>query len=440
MIPRLTDEPGARETAAAIRAGRLSPLEAVDAAIARIEALDGPINAVVVRDFDRARDVAKSLDGKSPGEDQPLFGVPMTIKEAFNVAGLPTTWGLAEHREFIAEQDAKVVAKLKRAGAIILGKTNVALRLEDMQSANPAYGRTVNPHDHARSPGGSSGGSGAALAAGMVPVEFGSDIAGSIRIPAHFCGIWGHKPTWGAIDPQGHSLPETDGHANLFNVVGPMARNAADLDLLLELALEQAQTPSGKSLPDCRFLLLTDHPLMPTDSAIVSAIEAMTSKIAQSGARVDRECALLPDLATQHEAYMAMLLTTLDPKGTRFGMGQATVPQWFAWLDQRAVFIREWEALFESYDFVLTPPMPVPAIPHSDAPLTERTYSVDGEDQPGGNVLGWTGIATYPGLPSTLLPIGTAHDLPCGMQVIGPRWRDRDCIAMAVQIGELIGA
>ena len=148
--PKLTTEPGALALASLIAAGDMSPLEAVDAAIARIEALDGPINAVVVRDFDRARDTAKALDGHTPGADQPLFGVPMTIKESFDIAGLPSCWGHAEHKGNIAKRDAKVVTQLKAAGAILLGKTNVPPDLADWQSTNPAYGRTCNPHDLAR--------------------------------------------------------------------------------------------------------------------------------------------------------------------------------------------------------------------------------------------------------------------------------------------------
>ena len=174
--PRLTDEPGAIELAGQIRSGQVSPLEAIDAAIARIEAGDGEINAVVVRDFERARDTARALDGEDIMEHQPLFGVPMTVKESFNIAGLQTTHGYAEFAGFIPQEDSHVAASLKAAGAIIIGKTNVPTGLSDWQSFNPVYGRTGNPHDVSKSAGGSSGGSAASVAAGFVPIEFGSDI------------------------------------------------------------------------------------------------------------------------------------------------------------------------------------------------------------------------------------------------------------------------
>jgi len=191
---------GALETAEAVRKGDVSALEATDAAIARIEALDGPINAVVVRDFDRARETAKAIDRhREPGDRRRLIGVPMTVKESNDVAGLPSTWGFEMFSGLKVTRDAVVVARLKAEGAVILGKTNVPVSLADWQSENPVYGRTVNPFDHTRSPGGSSGGAAAALATGMVPLEIGSDIGGSIRMPAHMCGVVGHKPTYGIV-------------------------------------------------------------------------------------------------------------------------------------------------------------------------------------------------------------------------------------------------
>ena len=236
-IPSLTNEPTASETAANISAGSLSALEATDAAIARIEELNDPINAVIVRDFDNARAAAKRLDEAGPEENQPLFGVPMTVKESFGVAGLPSTWGLEAARNNIAQSDSLVVQRLKKAGAIILGKTNVPPELADWQSNNPVYGRTNNPHDLGRSPGGSSGGGAAAVAAGMVPCEYGSDIGGSIRVPAHYCGIWGHKPTFNIISLEGHGYPGTDSARPALSVCGPLARSADDLATLLDVCL-----------------------------------------------------------------------------------------------------------------------------------------------------------------------------------------------------------
>ncbi|MGE5722936.1 MAG: amidase family protein [Sphingomonadales bacterium] len=187
---------------------RCRAVEFAQAAIARIEARDAAINAVVVRGFERGLEAAREADAAlARGERRPLLGVPMTVKESHNVAGLPTAWGIEHFRGSIAPEDSVGVARLKGAGPVILGKTNVPVGLADWQSANPIYGRTVNPWDPARSPGGSSGGGAAALAARMVPLEFGSDIGGSIRVPAAFCGVYGHKPSYALVPVRGHAPP-----------------------------------------------------------------------------------------------------------------------------------------------------------------------------------------------------------------------------------------
>lgn len=196
------------ELVAALRTRKISASELIDHAIARIEAADTRVNAVVVRDFDRAREAARGADAAlARGERRPLLGVPTTVKEAFNVAGLPTTWGVPQCKDYIPEQDALVVSRLKKAGAVLLGKTNVPLLLGDFQSYNDIYGATNNPWDLGRSPGGSSGGSGAAVAAGFGPLSFGSDIGGSLRVPAHFCGVYAHKPTLGLVGMRGYNQP-----------------------------------------------------------------------------------------------------------------------------------------------------------------------------------------------------------------------------------------
>ena len=222
----------------ALDARKLSAMELVERTIARIEALDGPINAVVVRDFERACVAALAADAAlARGERRPLLGIPMTIKEAFNVAGLPTTWGQWQYRGFRPKCDATLVTRAKRAGGIFLGKTNVPLGLGDFQSYNEVYGATCNPWDLARSPGGSSGGSAAALAAGFGALSFGSDIGGSLRMPAHFCGVYAHKPTLGLVPMGGYGpppLPPPIREGDLA-VVGPMARTAADLALALDV-------------------------------------------------------------------------------------------------------------------------------------------------------------------------------------------------------------
>jgi amidase len=227
---------GATELKKALSDRSVSARELVDAAIARIEALDQKINAVVVRDFERARHEADLADAAlAKGERRPLLGLPMTVKEQINIAGLPTTWGHLKYKAWKPTADALAVARLKAAGAIILGKTNTPVDLADRQSYNEVYGTTNNPWDPRRTPGGSSGGSAASLAAGYVPLEFGSDIFGSLRCPAHFCGVFSHKPSLDLVPLRSAGPPETRAvpiRGDLA-VIGPMARSAADLARLL---------------------------------------------------------------------------------------------------------------------------------------------------------------------------------------------------------------
>jgi amidase len=440
MIPKLTNEPGAIELAAQIHSGALSPLEAVDAAISRIEAFDGPINAVVVRDFDRARDAARALDGES-ADGRPLFGVPMTVKESFNVSGLPTTFGHLQFKDHIARSDARVVELLKDAGAIIVGKTNVPPDLADLQSNNPVYGRTNNPHDNSRVAGGSSGGSAAAVASGMVPVEYGSDIGSSIRNPAHFNGIYGHKTTFGLVSRRGHTHPmagHNDVHDGPLSVVGPLARSADDLALLLEVTAERPLQRTAKPLSQMRVLAVTEHPASELDASVREPIEAALAAIADVGATVDRQSDLLPDLAEQHANYMRLLNAAMA-RGQPGPNGQViSLADYYLLLDTQARNRYAWADLFERYDFVLAPPLPFVAYEHDATPIAERRISINGKDSAFADALAWAGLATFPHLPSTVVPVGETGGLPCGMQVIGREWADLDCIAAAGAIGEVL--
>lgn len=440
--PQLTKEPGALETAAAVRRGECSPLEIVDRTIARIERLDTHVNAVVVTDFDRARDAAKAM-GTAPVGDQPLFGVAMTVKESFNVAGLPTTFGHVQYRETIAVADSAVVQRLKAAGAVIVGKTNVPPDLADLQSDNPVYGRTNNPHDHDRVAGGSSGGSAAAVATGMVPCEYGSDIGSSIRNPAHFNGIWGHKTSFGLVSRRGHAHPALGGREvadGPLSVVGPLARGADDLAALLAVTADFPPPRRSKPLEELRFLALLDHPVSAIDDAVRGPIEAAIAEIGKAGARVDRASDRVPDLAGQHRDYVKLMNTVMAGGRPPEGKEPVTLVEWFGMLGAQARAEHAWAALFEDYDFVLAPPLAFLAYPHDATPIRDRRIAINGVDSAFADTLAWAGIATYPNLPSTVLPVdvsgGTTGGLPCGMQVIGPRWRDLDCIATAKAIGE----
>src|SRR5207244_1010974 len=226
----------ARQLAADIKKKKIGCLELLDLYLARVEKYDGALNAIVVRDFERARTRARAAD-RALAKRQPwgpLHGVPMTIKESYDVAGLPTTWGVPAYKNNVATRNAVAVDRLLAAGAVLFGKTNVPLYLADWQSFNAIYGTTNNPWDVTRAPGGSSGGSAAALAAGLTGLEAGSDIGSSIRNPAHFCGVYGHKPTWGIVPRRGQALPWQEAPVDI-DVVGPLARSADDLVLALSV-------------------------------------------------------------------------------------------------------------------------------------------------------------------------------------------------------------
>ena len=439
--PVLTDQPGAIETAAMIARGDLSPLEAVDEAISRIERLDVHINAVVVCDFERARSTARAMTDTGRRADQPLFGVPMTIKESFDIAGLPTCWGHKAHAHEAARKDSRVVALLKQAGVIFLGKTNVPPDLADWQSANPVYGRTHNPHDHARSPGGSSGGSAAAVASGMVPCDFGTDIGGSVRVPAHFCGVWGHKSSWGLISKEGHDHPLLAGrgaHDGALSIAGPLARNAADLAVLLRITASMPLSERTRPLGACRLLMLVDHPSCPTDGAVRQLFEEAAARLEARGIRVDRQSASVPDLQRQHADYMRMLNIAMARGAPNREGKRASATDWFDLLDEQARSEMAWHRLYETYDFVLAPPAPVLAVPNSKKRIFDSTIEVDGEEVPGAAGLCWSGLATFPNLPATVLPIGESGGLPCGMQVMAPRWADLAAIEAAEEIGRVL--
>jgi len=447
--PQLTSAPGALETADAIRAGQMSAREAVDDAIARIEALDGPINAVVVRDFNRARKAASALDASEQPRDLPLFGVPMTVKESFEVGGLPSCWGHEALSDYIAPQDSELVRRLKANGAIILGKTNVPMDLSDWQSFNSVYGRTSNPHNIAHSPGGSSGGSAAAVASGMVACEYGTDIGGSVRVPAHFCGIWGHKTSWGLVSKQGHDHPMlasqkgfVAAHDGALSIAGPLARNAADLAALTKIGSRYRLDQSQKPLKECRLLAITHYPGAPIDESVAAPIEAVIETLIASGIAIDRTSDLIPDLAEQQASYLRMLNTAMARGAPAPDGHRATATDWFEMLDAQAAKEAQWAHLFATYDFVLAPAAPVLAVPHDAKSIFNSHITINGERLEGAAGLPWAGIATFPNLPSTVLPIGSGTymgaQLPCGMQIMGPQMADLDCIYAAEQIGNIL--
>ncbi len=468
------------ELTAALAAKKVSAVELTEDAITRIERHDGKINAVCVRDFDRALTAAREADAVlARGERKPLLGLPITIKESFNIAGLPTTWGIVPHKDFKPTEDALAVTRIKEAGGVILGKTNVPLGLGDWQSYNDIYGTTNNPYDLGRTPGGSSGGSSAALAAGYCALATGSDIGGSLRVPAFHCGVYAHKPTINVCAARGETPPPFPAlpRDSDLAVIGPMARTAADLTLLLDVMagpdpLEAGvgykldlPPPRHLAIRDFRVLVIDSHPVLPTDRDVRGAIETLATDLSKVGVTVARESTLLPDFAETSRLYMRMLMGFLGAffmpdiyAGAQTGATQlspadkslaaerlrgVTVSHraWILDAGARAGLRAQWRALFNSFDAVICPIMPTPAYPHDHSPDQEtRLIKIDGKDYAYTDQLAWPGVATLPGLPATAVPLGLSKGgLPVGVQIVGPWLEDRTPLKLAELIEREFG-
>lgn len=464
--------PNALDLLAALKARKLSARELASQAIERIEAEDGRINAVVVRDFEQATAAAGAADeALARGDERPLLGLPITVKEAFNVAGLPTSWGMPSARGAIAAQDAVVVARLRAAGAIILGKTNVPAMLADWQCGNPLYGTTSNPWNLAFTPGGSSGGGAAALAAGFVSLEFGSDLAASLRAPAAFCGVCAHKPSYGLVPLRGFAPPGAPdapiAPAIDLSVVGPMARSIADLECALDItagpdapmdvAWRIALPPARHDrLEGYRVLVLDDHPALPTAAAIRRALHDRAADLAGAGCQVSHASPLLPDLLENSVLFVELLLSqfTAETSDEAFAAARAAADNPGAGLDplasaalraqalshrdwvradrRRRALAIGWRALFDEFDVVLCPAMPTLALPKHGASGPPASLNVDGTDFPYNSQPLWAAVATVAGLPATVIPLRLdSSGLPVGAQVIGPYLEDRTPLRFA---------
>ncbi len=462
----------ARDQAAAIRARQVSARELLDVHIARVERLDPRINAVILRDVDAARAAADAADaalarGATLG---PLHGVPMTVKESFDLAGHPTTWGLPEYRGHRATEDALAVQRLKAAGAIIFGKTNVPVLLADWQSDNPVYGCTNNPWDLARSPGGSSGGSAAALAAGLTALELGSDIGASIRNPAHYCGVYGHKPSWGICPPRGQALDGALTEPDIA-VIGPLARAAGDLRVALDViagpdAIEAGAwalnlAPARRTrLQDWRIGVMLDDPVAEVDRPVQDAIQRLADFLAARGARVSLAArpeidtglaqadyirllrsatsGRIPDAAFAAWQRLAHELPAAD-ESYRARMARANTISHRDWLgaqERRQKMRHAWHRFFQDWDLLLCPAAASAAVPHDHAgERWERTIRVNGRQVPTTDQLFWAGYSGMALLPSTVAPCGDSPEgLPIGVQIVGPHGGDLSCIAFAAQI------
>jgi amidase len=466
----------ATELAASIRNKAIGSEELVDYYIDRIERLDGELNAIVVRDFERAREAAREADTRlARGEpDGPLHGLPMTIKESYDIAGLPTTWGIPMFKDNLASTDSQSVQAYKSAGAVFMGKTNVPMNLGDFQSYNEIYGTTRNPWDVSRTPGGSSGGSAAALAAGLTGLESGSDIGGSIRNPAHYCGVFGHKPTWLIVPPQGHGLPGMLAPPDIA-VCGPLARSAEDLALAMGvLAGPQplAQPgwrldlprPAKRSLREFKVAIWADDDAAPVDRQVADRALQLGETLAGCGATVSETAR--PEISTQlsHVTYQSLLNAIMtagvsdevyaslkqaaertDPKdlSNEAVMARAAVISHRDWL--RANNFREqlrhaWRDFFQEWDILICPIAATPAFEHDHSNEMLRTIEIDGVERPYFEQVFWAGLTTVAYLPSTVFPTGpSASGLPIGLQAVSAEYGDLITIDFARLVSQEIG-
>ncbi len=459
----------AKQLAAAVRSRKIGCLELLELYLKRVEKHNPPLNAIIALDVAGARKRAKAADKALAKGDVwgPLHGVPMTIKESYDVAGMPTTWGDLPLRANIATSDALSVTRLKAAGVTLFGKTNVPPMLADWQSYNAIYGTTNNPWDLGRSPGGSSGGSAAALAAGLTGIEAGSDIGSSIRNPAHYCGVYGHKPTFGILSPRGHALPGRVAQGDI-SVVGPLARGAEDLEIALDAMAGpddidgagwrlKVPRPAHKKLRDFKVAVMLDDPSSAVDDEVKTLLQKLAGFLGRRKVKISDTARPDIDTSELHRLYITLLraatsgrLTDADfayqqaeanrqpinPEGYYARMVRANTlshRDWLAANERRHQLRLRWAEFFKDYDLLLCPAAASAACPHDQqGERWERTIEVNGRPVPATDQLFWAGFGGVCYLPGTVAPIGpTPHGLPVGVQIIGPQYSDRTCLRFA---------
>ena len=466
------------EIASAILRGTLSSTETLERLIDRVDRFNSSLNAVVAMNLEPARGRARLADDAlSRGEVWgPLHGLSMTIKDSFEVCGMPTTSGAPKLENHQPVRNATAVQRLIDAGAIIFGKTNLPIYADDVQTYNEVYGTTNNPWDPSRSPGGSSGGAAVALAAGLTPLELGSDIGGSVRNPAHYCGVYGHKPTWGIIPTRGHIPPPPGTHAPLdLMVAGPMARYPEDLSLALELIAGSEGVaslgwkvdlpgPQHATIGNYRVAAWLDDPACPIDSEVLDILGNAIDELARAGVTIVDDAQPIPKLAESHELYLQLLyavygaaykgeaLETLVQQATnapdskkysdRFARG--ATQRHGAWMranENRVALLELWQAFFNDFDVLLTPVMPTAAFPHNQTgSINKRTFMVNGQKRPYLDQLTWAGMVSLVHLPATVVPAGiTRSGLPVGMQIVGPYMGDRTTLDFAQRMADVVG-
>ena len=459
----------AKALASAIRRGKISSRELLDLYLARIERYNPKLNAVIAMDVEASRKRARQADAalKKGTVWGPLHGLPMTIKESFDLIGMPTTWGLPELKDHRAERNALAVQRYIDAGAIVFGKTNVPTMLADWQTFNELYGTTNNPWDVTRVPGGSSGGSAVALAAGLTGLETGSDIGASIHDPAHYCGVYGHKPTYDICATNGQALQGRVA-AQDITVIGPLARSADDLELALKIiagpdAIDARgwrltlPPSSKKSLREFKVAVMLSADTAEVDRSVQDRIQAVADFMAKNKAKVSDTARPDIDTAQAHrvfihlvraatsgrqtdEAFARHLTAARDvkPDDTRYEAWMVKGNtmfhrEWLDWNEQRHKMRLAWDRFFQDYDLLLCPAGATAAFPHNQkGERWERMVSVNGKPQPSTTQMFWAGFMGMAGLPSTVAPAGlTPEGLPVGVQIVGPQYGDLTCLRLA---------
>ena len=441
----------------AIRTRELSSRELLENYLRRIETLNPALNAVVTLDVDRATQVAAAADeatarGEASGI---LHGLPTTIKDAIETAGIRSTGGAKELENHVPAADAPAVASLKAAGAIVFGKTNVPKWSGDIQAYNDIFGTTNNPWDHSRTTGGSSGGAAAAVSAGLTSFELGTDIGGSVRIPSNFCGVCGHKPSFGVVPQRGYLDHVGGGTTDAdINVFGPIARTPEDLRVLLDVVAGpsgedgkawrlELPAPRHEDLSDYRIGTWLDDPDCEVDAGVVKVLEEAASLLSRAGAKVSGDRPPI-SLAESTELFTALITPAISVSADDRAVGEALGGSHRAWIDldvARARMRSVWAEWFRDHDVLLCPVTPMPAFPHDHTgTIMDRTLTINGRERPHVGALSWTGLVGVSYLPSTVVPAGfTGDGLPVGVQVVGPYLEDHTTLMVASRLAELTG-
>ena len=454
----------ATELARLTKAKKIASEELLDLYLSRIDKYNPRLNAVVATDVPGARKRARAADAAlASGEDWgPLHGIPLTIKDSFDLAGLPATWGVPELRDHRPATNALAVQRYIDAGGIAFGKTNVAAYLVGWATQNDIYGTTSNPWDTDRSPGGSSGGAAAALAAGLTGLEIGVDFGGGVRNVAHYCGIYGHKSTYGITNWSGHVMPGIGSKPDLC-VAGPLARSADDLKLALMLiagpAPEEAAAwklslppPRVSSFGDLRVAVMLEDPNFPVDLEVQERIAAVADFLGKHKATISQRARPAIDSAAAFQIFGGLLMAGLTSRQNdeKFWNRLAHLRQRFMaaddqkergfthaeWseLDTARQRLRQaWRSFFNEWDVLICPAAPTVAVPHDPKHAWhERKVVVKGRPTSPADPTFWGAYFTVAGLPATVAPAGLAKSgLPVGVQIVGPEYGDLTCIEVA---------